>query len=432
MDGRSNMKLQYIRKTAFKMKRSLLFSFSCVCVTLVGNLTVASADLSVILEVAAGNQARKNCVISVPVPKQLEGQKKLSLVRIDTETEIPIQLDETEVQGELVWILRDRLPPGATRKYRLLAGSGLADQPKQQNRVTVIDDGSHFNLKVDGKPVLTYNRDIVKAPQRGQAYYDKSGYIHPLYTPSGKVITDDFNPDHAHQHGIMFSWRKLLFEGRENNGWDQKSKLGKVEHQKVISFTGGPVFGSLITSIGHVDLTKKEGPVTMLNDVWQVRVFALEKQFLFDINSIQKCATNQPVTVDKIHYGGMTLRGHADWQKNRTYDYLTSEGKNKENGNQTRPQWVEMFGPISGETAGVTILSHPRNYRFPQPVRLHPKMPYFCFAVSAIDAFQIAPGKPYVSRYRFYVHDGKPSAEVDQRLWEDYANPPQVKMISTP
>ena len=128
----------------------------------------------------------------------------------------------------------------------------------------------------------------------------------------------------------------------------------------------------------------------------------------------------------------MTIRGHADWHDNHAYDFLTSEGKNKENGNQSRPQWVELFGPLAGETAGVTVLSHPGNFRFPQPVRLHPTMPYFCFAVAAVDAFTIEPGKPYVSRYRYHVHDGKPSAKLDQRLWEDYANPPAVKVVSDP
>ncbi|MCH9652323.1 MAG: PmoA family protein [Planctomycetes bacterium] len=426
MAGRSNKKLHYVGKTVIKMKQTMIFSFVITLVTLMGNLSLSWAGPAVILEVFAGKQARHNCVVSIPVPKLMESQKNFSLVRIDNGTEIPIQLDVTGNRRELVWILRERLDKGETRQYRLLAEPGKTGQA---DRVTVVDDGKHLNVKVGGKPVLTYNYDIVEAPQRDQDYYDKSGYIHPLYTPSGKVITDDFNPDHAHQHGIMFSWRKVLFEGRENNGWDQKSKLGKVEHQKVNTFASGPVFGLLTTTINHVDLTNKTGPVTMLDEVWRVRVFALDDQFLFDINSIQNCATKQPVTIDKVHYGGMTIRGHADWHKDRTYDYLTSEGKNKENGNQTRPHWVEMYGPLAGETAGVTILSHPQNFRFPQPVRLHPKMPYFCFAVAAIDAFAIDPGKPYVSRYRYYVHDGQPDAQVDQRLWEDYADPPEVKIV---
>jgi hypothetical protein len=417
-----------MRKTVLNRKQHLLSCFAIVVAALMGNLAVSQAGPAVLFEVKAGQQARQNCVISMPVPKLLERQN-LSLFRVDNGTEIPIQIDTAGDQREIVWILREGLPEGATRQYRLMAGESFAKQP---DRVVVADDGKHLNVKVDGKPVLTYNHALVAAPKRDEAYYDKSGYIHPLYTPSGKVITDDFNPDHAHQHGIMLSWRKILFEGRENNGWDQKSQLGKVEHNQVNSFTSGPVFGSFTATIDHVDLTKKTGPVTMLKETWRVRVFALENQFLFDINSIQNCATDQPVTIDKIHYGGMTVRGHADWHEHHTYDFLTSEGKNKENGNQSQPQWVELYGPLAGGMAGVTVLSHPGNFRFPQPVRLHPTMPYFCFAVAASDAFAIEPGKPYVSRYRFYVHDGKPNAKVDQSLWEDYAHPPEVKIVSEP
>lgn len=412
-----------------KNNRRRLISICCVGVAiLVSNLSVLQAGPAVFLEVAAGKQARENCVVSTPVPKLMQKHKKLALYRVDKGKQIPVQIDRSGTTPELVWIIRDKLPKGATRKYRLEAGLGLAAQ--KAARVKIDDDGKHLHVKVEGKPVFTYNHATVKAPKRDQSYYDKSGYIHPLYIPSGKVISDDFNPNHAHQHGIMFTWRKIIFEGRENNGWDQKSKLGKVEHNKVDSFSSGPVFGTFTTTIDHVDLTKKSGPVTMLKEKWRIRVFALEDQFLFDINSIQNCATNQPVTVDKVHYGGMTIRGYAGWHDNHQYDYLTSEGKNKKNGNQSRPAWVEMFGPIDGESAGVTILSHPSNFRFPQPVRLHPSMPYFCFAVAAIDSFLIEPGKPYVSRYRFYVHDGEPDAKVDQRLWEDYAQPPTVKIIS--
>lgn len=425
-DGHSKMICNNMKSQLLNIRQC--FITACVAILFfTGSVSVLQAGPAVMLEVSAGKQARQNCVVSIPVPKLLEKQENLSLVRVDNGTEIPVQISTRGDQRELVWILRERLPQGTKRKYRLVSGKRLG---KQEAGVTVDDDGKHLNVKVGGKPVLTYNHALIEAPKRDQAYYDKSGYIHPLYTPSGKIITDDFNPNHAHQHGIMFSWRKILFDGRENNGWDQKSQLGKVEHNQINSFTGGPVFGSFITTIEHIDLTKKEGPVTMLKETWQVRVFDLEDQFLFDINSVQNCATDKPVTIEKVHYGGMTIRGHADWHDNHQYNYLTSESKNKENGNQSRPHWVEMYGPLAGETAGVTILSHPGNFRFPQPVRLHPSMPYFCFAVAAADAFAIEPGKPYLSRYRYYVHDGKPSAKIDQHLWNDYAHPPSVKIVT--
>lgn len=416
------------KRVSFPLKNRWLSLAVCLLTFVSWGLSQSYAGPTLLLEVSAGPQDRRDCVISMPLPPEMQNQK-LTLVRAEDSAEIPVQIDASGEQPAVVWILGKPLSKEATRRYRLFARESQANL---NELVTVADDGAHLNVKVGGKPVLTYNHAIVEAPKRDEAYYDKSGYIHPLYTPAGKVITDDFNPDHAHQHGVMFSWRKIIFEGRENNGWDQKSKLGKVEHNHVDSLTSGPVFGSFTTTIDHVDLTSNTGPVTMLKEKWDVRVYALENQFLFDITSTQNCATKEPVTIDKVHYGGMTIRGHADWHNDHSYDFLTSEGKNKVDGNQSRPRWVELFGPLDGEKVGVTIFSHPGNFRFPQPVRLHPKMPYFCFAVAAPDAFTIEPGNPYVSRYRYYVHDGKPSAQVDDRLWEDYAVPPTVKIISEP
>ena len=86
--------------------------------------------------------------------------------------------------------------------------------------------------------------------------------------------------------------------------------------------------------------------------------------------------------------------------------------------------------PNTKTFAGATLMCHPDNFRFPQPVRLHPDKPYFCFAPMVLGPFKIAPGKPYVSRYRFFVHDGKPDAKRIEALWNDYADPPVVKVIA--
>ncbi|KKL11890.1 hypothetical protein LCGC14_2541270, partial [marine sediment metagenome] len=111
-------------------------------------------------------------------------------------------------------------------------------------------------------------------------------------------------------------------------------------------------------------------------------------------------------------------------------DYLTREGKTKRDGNHTRPGWVDMYGPLDGKMTGVTILDHPGNFRFPQPVRLHPSMPYFCFTPAVLGSFTIEPGKSYVSRYRFCVHEEKLDRKVTERLWHDYAHPAKVRIVT--
>jgi hypothetical protein len=91
---------------------------------------------------------------------------------------------------------------------------------------------------------------------------------------------------------------------------------------------------------------------------------------------------------------------------------------------------VDLHGQIEGRVSGVAIMDHPSNLQFPQPVRLHPEKPYFCFAPMALGAFRIEPVKPLISRYRFYVHTGQPEIQEIEVAWRNYAYPPEVRIIS--
>ena len=65
---------------------------------------------------------------------------------------------------------------------------------------------------------------------------------------------------------------------------------------------------------------------------------------------------------------------------------------------------------LTAPFTGIAILCHPENFRAPQPMRLHPKEPFVCYAPSQLGDWAIEPGRPYVSRYRFVVKDGKLAA----------------------
>ena len=82
--------------------------------------------------------------------------------------------------------------------------------------------------------------------------------------------------------------------------------------------------------------------------------------------------------------------------------------------------------------AGVVIMSHPKNFRFPEPMRIHPMEPFFNFAPSLAGDWTIEPGKDYTFRYRFYVHDGKTNAKVADGFWSDFGEPPRAKFTPSP
>jgi len=42
----------------------------------------------------------------------------------------------------------------------------------------------------------------------------------------------------------------------------------------------------------------------------------------------------------------------------------------------------------------------------------------------------ISADSPTVFRYRVMIHDGRPDAELDERLWLDFAEPPGVTVAA--
>lgn len=276
------------------------------------------------------------------------------------------------------------------------------------------EDKARLSLTDGDRPLLVYNAAYVPSPDPETPWFSRSGFIHPVYTPMGKVVTEPFPEDHPHQHGLMFPWVKSTYNGKTTDFWNSAKKLGKVEHAKIIEAEADRIK----VKLHHIALGKGK-PVTVLHETWTVTRVPHESMNVFDLVSVQACATDKPLTIEKYHYGGMAVRGPMPWLENGTM--LTSEGKNREEGNHTRPKWVVQFGEVDGAVCGIAAMCHPGNFRAPQPVRLHPEKPYFCFAPMVLGEFQITPDKPYVSRYRFVAFDGEPDAEHLEKIWKDYA-----------
>lgn len=405
--------------------------------------TRAAEAAAIVIEVEAGPQERRDTPVVFALPGSLGAPVAATLTQIDDGRPVDVQVI-AGTPPSVAWIVRDPLPAGATRRYRLEPADPNPGT-KSGTSVGCLDDGKSIRLAVGDRPVLQYNAAVVESPEGIEPIYRRSGQIHPLFAPSGSVVSDDFPPDHAHQHGVFFAWVNTTFEGRRLDFWNQKGKTGQVEHAATLGTTGGPVFGEFRVKLRHNDLTAPGGPKAVLDEVWTVRAYGISDAFLVDFESRQTCAGPEPLTINKYHYGGMGMRGNRGWfdpiakgdhppdpARSGGSDFLTGEGKDRGNGNHTRPRWVELSGRVGDRPAGVAMLDHPDNFRSPQPVRLHPTKPYFCFAPMVLGAFEIAPDRPYVSRYRLVVHDGPPDAAAIDRLWRDYARPPRVRVVAEP
>jgi len=412
----------------------------------------AAEETAIMIEVQAGDHLRHHTPVFLRLPDDMADGRQLVMQRVEDRTRIGIQ----RIQGDtpmIAWMIEKRLGAGLSRKYKLLAVDRMVD--RVPTMVTVTRDDRRLMVNVCGKPVLAYNHAVIPSPPGIDPVYRRSGYIHPIYNPRGQSVTGDFPPDHPHQHALFLAWVNTTFGDHAPDFWNQAGKTASIRHTTIIGTpVSGSVFGEFQVRLEHVDITDPPSPLPVLLEDWAVRVYRVKDFFLFDLESRQRCAGKVPLTVKQHYYGGLALRGSQQWfsEKNATAlkqltaanpskeklasapllrDYLTSEGKTWHDGNQTRARWVDMHGSIDGMPTGITIMGHPANPRAPQKVRLHPTKPYFCFSPMADEDFQIVPGENYISRYRFFVHNGTAAAAVSERLWNDLAQPPTVLISST-
>lgn len=367
--------------------------------------------------VAAGDMDRRGTVVSFSLPSNLSGNAHH--LEAPGGEAVPLQVGDHRA-----WFVLDRLAAGQERTYRLVAGPVAADSVglARQNR--------SIALSLDDQPVLRYWTDERPLPRPElDSIYLRGGYLHPVRTPSGRVVTGDYAEGHPHHHGVWSAWTNTEFRGRTPDFWNMQQGTGAVVPMALDSTWQGPVQAGLTARHRHVDHSGPE-PTTALYEAWTVRVYdvpAAEGDYrLFDLAVTQTTASESPLALPPYHYGGMGVRGRDHWYGAGNAHVLTSAGKDRSNGNETRARWTYIGGDVEGERAGLAVLSHPDNVRSPQPVRIHPEMPYFSIAPSQLGRWAIEPGRPYEARYRFVVFDGPPDATQLDRLWADYAYPPTV------
>lgn len=412
-----------------------------ISLVILSGCTATRAEPLATITVEAGSYARVDTPVSVAlatVPQAVKGLP-LSLQEVQGDKRVPVSAQiEQGTTPRLHWIVAGTLPAGQTRTYELVAGDIVSERV-----VKATKDDKVLEISVGDAKVMQFNHAMVPAP-KGVAkvpdaklpLYEKNAFIHPLWSPKGTVLTDIHAPDHLHHMGIWMPWTHTTFEGKMVDFWNVGDGTGTVRFSKFLSTTTGAVYGGFQSEQDHVALKTSKGEQTILKEVWDVRVYNVggpEKGYwLVDFQSTQRCVADQPLIQDEYRYGGLGFRATRQW-KGPDADYLTSEGKTRKDGHATRARWCDSYGKAGDLWEGVTFFSNPKNFQHPEPMRLWPEPNnylFFNFCPSQAGAWEMKPGEDHVFRYRWYVHEGKPDVNQIERIWNDYANPPQVTIQS--
>lgn len=277
------------------------------------------------------------------------------------------------------------------------------------------------------QPVLSYQKAVMPPPRDADARFARSGFIHPLYSPDGGLLTQIHPQGHFHHMGLWHAWVKTTFKNESLDFWNLDNGEGGIRYEETLAIDETPDSVGFAVRQAHYAL--RDGvEETVLSDTFTVQLTSVRFKQAGEIYSIdyetqQTNISDAPIVMEAYRYGGgIAYRGPGYWGQTNS-EYLTSEGLGRKDGHGSRARWVRFSGPTETGEASVTILSHPSNAQSPQPVRIWPEGPMFFNYVPTQKApLTVAPGETVTLRYRVLVADGFLPPDIIDTLWQDYAD----------
>ena len=317
--------------------------------------------------------------------------------------------------------------------YQLVRRRAGETLPSYDSIRAIAADGE-LTIRNGDQSLLRYVYKTVYPPPGIDTAYKKSGFIHPLWSPHGQVLTRIHAPDHYHHYGIWDPWTHVLYKGDTVDFWNLKDRKGAVRFAQLASVVSGPVFASYETIHDHVAFKKGGGEEVAMHELQTVRVYRSPDPgdyYLFDLTIQLNCAGPDPVLLLAYRYGGLGWRATPEWNKDNS-EVLTSEGKNRKEADGSKARWCIVQGAVGGDYAGAEMMSYPGNYNYPEPLRVWPDNingrgdMYANFSPTKDVDWLLQPGRNYVLHYRWVVFNGHFSKEKAESAWQYFANPAKV------
>lgn len=350
--------------------------------------------------------------------------------------EVPCQVEEGYAP-RLWWILSGVSQAGSKREYVLYKDVRKNGRPA----INVVKNSGIIRLLKDGKPVLDYAVQVVYPPAGVDTIFKRNGFIHPVYSPSGNILTRINAPDHYHHLGIWNPWTRVKIRDHVTDFWNLYLRQGTVRYAGLNSITEGKIFGGFNVRHEHVDFQGKKPEEITINEVWEARVWNTEpvsntKAWLVDLTSYLSVAGDTAIILEAYRYGGgIGFRATAEWHNKNSW-VVTSEGKTRIDADGTRARWTDVGGMFEGKgESGIVFFSHPSNREHPEPMRVWPLEQngrgdvFFEFCPIRHKEWILKPGNVYKLKYRMLVYDGKVDRTAVERIWTDFAIPPVVRVV---
>lgn len=281
-------------------------------------------------------------------------------------------------------------------------------------QMTFIEDEEKGTLTVrDGKAdVLTYRYgDQLK--EGIEPKQTRSCYIHPLFSPDGKVLTEDFPEDHLHHHGIFWTWPVVKTRGQDTQTWHPANLRQYFQRwlKREVDENGATLMVE--------NAWKLDGEEVVAREVVTLQIYpisgggrAIDLELMLE--AIGGTLTLQGTSDQNKGYGGFSLRG-APMFKGAAM--TTDQGPLEKDSTNVPFRWAD----ISTQELGVAVFVSPEHIGFPTTWLIRNSYAGFVNASwPGLKPATLQPGKPVTLRYRIYIHPGDATAGRISQAYERY------------
>ena len=223
-------------------------------------------------------------------------------------------------------------------------------------------------------------------------------YVHPLCTPAGHCLTRAEPPDHRWHRGLWFTFKFVNGE----NFWEEEEPFGTQVH----------------VDPDRIEWRRPDGGVVLREHRVLSHEQLADDSYALDWSSVITAAADAELDRTPFQgwggYGGLTIRGRADWRDTRLLLAGGAEAGERVLGTSAR--WCDLSGTLDGPAhAGVAFLDAPSNPRHPGPWYASTRSPVygddgwsnFVNAALLFDApLALGRGEELRVDYRVIVHDG--------------------------
>jgi len=349
------------------------------------------------------------------------------------EKTIPSQIEPGH-SARLWFILKGVSAKNSERKFVLKKEEKAA---VAQSKVSLKEDYKDLSLLMNEKPILSYRFATTFPSDTANPLYKRSGFIHPLVSPGGEVLSRIQAPDHYHHYGIWGPWTKTTIDGRAVDFWNLIAGEGTVQFAGFLSEAEGAIFSGFQALQQHIDFGAKGEDQIAMNEILDVRAWNIgEGVWMVDYTTSISSPLKNGIMLDAYRYGGgIGFRATEKWHKDNC-TVLTSDNKTRIDADGSFAKWcvVEGESATAAGRSGILFLSHPSNRMHPEPMRVWPLDAnggrgdmYFEFVPIRHESWKLEPKQNYTLKYRMIIFDGKLDAATAEKYWNSFAKNPKVE-----